>query len=411
MIEIVVSLVLLSIFSLASLTVIASSQRHGVHNRARVAAANLAQRELEFAEEQITASPSGARDLLAEVAAAGGTLDNPHPLEPAAAPGHGYVVDGVAYSISVDAALHTVGNASLCDQGPAGGDAADKQFFATLVTVTVTWEDMGSATPETVAQVFAPHQRVVLGELDTDESIIAVAVTGSPLAGAAAREGILVSLEDSAGLLIGQALTQPTGCATFTVTAPAGSERTYRVWLEGSGTTAETFVSADRHTRPSRDITVSGPRRLERVRFENYDKAATLAVRVVGHSALLHAVDVAPLGGMGEPFQVSIIGGLAQVSGLYPGAYTVSVSSGESLTVTVAEGTSTEVTLTLTATDIPTTHTPDTPATEHPDVTDDCGRHEGSDYAEGSPITPRDPCDEPASPSPPPPLDEGADGE
>ncbi|MDR1295361.1 MAG: hypothetical protein LBK59_10510 [Bifidobacteriaceae bacterium] len=395
-VEVVLSIVLLSIFSLASLTAIASTQRHGVHNRARVAAASLAQRELEFAEEQITASPSGAGDLLAAVDAAGGSLDDPHPLDVAASPGQGYVVDGVAYSTSVQAALHTVGNASLCDSGTAGSPQADGQFFATLVTVTVRWEDMGGTEPETVSQVFAPHQRVVLGELDADQSVIAVAVLGSPLTGGVPREGISVSLEDSSGLVIGQALTQPPGCATFTVAAPDDGGRTYRVWLEGSGTTGETYVSSDRQPRPSRDVTVSGPRQLERVRFENYDKASSLAVRVVGQSALIHAVNVEPLNGMGEPFQVSINAGLATIPDLYPGTYTVSLSSGESLTVTVAEGTLREVTLTA-APSGPS----EPPSTQPPDIVADCGRHDGSDYAAGSPIAPDDPCDTPSPPSVP----------
>jgi hypothetical protein len=374
-----------------------------------VTAANLAQRELEFIEEQITGSPEGAKNLLAAVAAApGGRLTDPHPVNPGASvPADANAVDGTAYEVKVAAALATVGSGNLCEQGPSSALPSD-QLFATQVTVTVTWEGMGSAAPETVTQVFAPYRGVLLGGLAEGESIIAVNVVGSALAASAPREGIRVKLEDDGGTQIGEALTQPGGCATFRVAVPTGTPTSFRVWLDGSGVTGETYVSSDRQPNPSRDVTVTGPRLLERVKFENYDRAGSLSIRVVGAPANLFAVTVKPLNGLAPPFQVSLVGDIALATLLYPGSYMIEEPSGMTLTVTLTEGEYREVVLPINTPPLPTPTPTGTSTGGGGGPGGDCdGTNPTPTPSASGPLGPVDPCEGVTPTATPTPTDTG----
>jgi type II secretory pathway pseudopilin PulG len=401
-VEIIVSVVLLSILSIATITLFTATQRTTAQNRARIAAANLAQRELEFAEEQITASDSGGADLVAAASLTDGHLINPHPLN-GSDPGEPYTVDGMAYTVEVVPRPHLVDGGSACaPDGPDDAQGADK-LFATLVTVNVTWTSMGTALPETVSQLFAPHLGVVSSETEANTSVIVVSVAGSAAAGSVARPNVAIVVENAQGEGTYVGTTNGSGCAPFSIPIPEGTTGTFRVRLEGSTVPTTTYVSSDRQTQPTRNnIVVDGPHRLVRVEFENYDIAGKLTVVVAGSHPLVDSVRVAALNGLTAPFLVPLVNGEAEMTDLYPGTYTVSVATGDSATVTLGEGQISSVTLAVPA--LP-------PPTEGPGGgDDDCGREPGVDYGPDNPITPdgEDPCDEDG---PGPGGDDGDDGE
>jgi hypothetical protein len=185
------------------------------------------------------------------------------------------------------------------------------------------------------------------GQIADDESVLAVSVLGSAASGHGPRAGILVTVQTLDGEVVGQAKTQPAGCATFTLPIEKDTQPTYRVWLDGKGDKSHSYVSADGQTRPSREVTIAGPRQLTRVKFENFDKAATLKVNVVasGVTEVVQSVRVEPVSSLGQPFWANLTGASAQIANLYPGTYTLSAGNAEPVAVTLAEGETRSVTL------------------------------------------------------------------
>jgi len=176
LIEVVVAMVIFGIMVTAALGILVNTLSVTKDNAHRVAAANLATKQIESARSQLAIDiPDGATSRTETVA-------------------------GTDYTITQDASYAVSGSEeSLCQNG--GGQLAYK-----LVTVTVQWPDMGSVKPVRSDTIKA----VGIGAEGLDEALGALAIgvigaTGDPVA------GVVVSL--APGNLT--RTTGANGCAVF----------------------------------------------------------------------------------------------------------------------------------------------------------------------------------------------------
>ena len=172
LIELVVAMVLLGTMAVAVIGVIMNSQTQGVTNRSRIAAANLAAREIDLVREEFARTDAGPLSL-----AAAGYVLNPHPLAGGTA-GQPLVVDGRKYTVVRTAQWNIGGTgASACEGGALVA-------YPTLgVTVSVTWPNMGSVKPVVSNASLAPDKDT---GIPTTDSFIAAKVLdkdANPLVG------------------------------------------------------------------------------------------------------------------------------------------------------------------------------------------------------------------------------------
>lgn len=205
LIELVVAMIVLAAMSVAVIGVILSAQAQSVSNRNRVAAANLAARELDLVREQFATS-TGPIDL-----ATAGTVTNPHQLAGGVA-GQPLTIDGTRYTVQRAVQWNASGNGvSACDGGSIVA-------YPTLgVTVTVTWPKMGSVKPVVSTASLAPPKKVGIA---TDDSFLAVKVIDQESKPLAAMQ-----LQATGGAT---AFTDTTGCAVIPV-SPAAAGTAYDV--------------------------------------------------------------------------------------------------------------------------------------------------------------------------------------
>ena len=112
LVEVVVALVVLGILAMATLGILLSSQKTSVDARARVAAANLAAREIDLVREKFLASDDGPMTVANE-----GVVVNGNPLVAGAA-GQPLQVDGTAYTVRRSSSWNLMGTgASACEAG------------------------------------------------------------------------------------------------------------------------------------------------------------------------------------------------------------------------------------------------------------------------------------------------------
>jgi prepilin-type N-terminal cleavage/methylation domain-containing protein len=208
LIEVVIAMVVLAIFSAAVGVVLLDGLEVSKAGRQRVAAANLAAREIEIARNQFASSEAAAIAL-----AATGAVSNPNPLS-----GSSSVVDGVPYTVSRTVQWLPTGNgASPCD----GGSLVNHPSLR--VQVSVTWPNMGFAKPVRSSTLLTPPKGLLGSTTIAFVAMKAVNAAGQGSAGvqmhASGPGGSFVQTTDSAG------------CAVFQV----GAAGTYAVVADMAG--------------------------------------------------------------------------------------------------------------------------------------------------------------------------------
>lgn len=221
LIELVVAMVVLGTMAVAVIGVIMSSQSQGVANRSRVAAANLAAREIDLVREEFARTDAGPVNL-----AAAGYVLNPHPLAGGTA-GQPLVVDGRQYTVVRTAQWNISGTgASACEGGSLVA-------YPTLgVTVSVTWPNMGNVKPVVSTASLAPDKETGIA---TTDSFVAAKVRDQD---AKPLTGVPVTATGGATTT---GYTDASGCAVIRISPPvAGAAYTIAVadgsYVDLSGT-------------------------------------------------------------------------------------------------------------------------------------------------------------------------------
>src|SRR5690606_18237315 len=307
LVELVVAVVVLAIVSTSVLAIILQAQASTVNNRARVAAANLAARELDIVREEFTRSAAAP----VEVANAG-TLTNPNPLAGGTA-GQPLHLDGTPYTVVRSVQWNIMGEGqSACD----GGSLV--QYPTLGVTVTVTWPNMGSTRPVTSHAALAPRKG---SGVPSTSSFVAVHVVDST---GADNPGRAVRVTGSNGeVRIGT--TDGSGCAVLTVN-PSASGTSYAAQLNDSG-----YVDIAGTNNPTKDVGTLTPGQLNNSVTFAYDVPGTLRVRIVDPdgnpvpSAEVAGSQVSLVsssgGGASSSAAYPVTGTVTEIGGLWPGTY------------------------------------------------------------------------------------------
>jgi prepilin-type N-terminal cleavage/methylation domain-containing protein len=332
LIELVVAMLILAVMSMAIIGVIINAQSQTVTNRSRIAAANLAARELDIVREEFTRTQASPAQVYAE-----GTKVNPHPLRNQTA-GDPLRVDGRAYTVTRDVQWNITGSGqSAC----AGGALVN---YPTLqVRVSVTWPNMRSTKPVVSTAALAPRKDdQVLGTV----GYVAVKVSdslGSPSSGRTVKVWSTGETKT--------ALTDASGCAVVQVNPAGGAGTGYQAQTSDTG-----FVDIAGTTGPSKSVGQVKQGQLNNGVTFTVDRASTLTVQLVDEAGA--PVDPAAIAGgvitlvAGESVGatsskvVAVTGPTMTVSGLWPtqyGAYwgTAPPGTGYSSTKILAGGTGT----------------------------------------------------------------------
>jgi prepilin-type N-terminal cleavage/methylation domain-containing protein len=291
LIEVVVALMILGILAAAVSVTLLDGLAVSKAGRDRVAAANLAAREIEIARNQFNASSADALAL-----AASGTTTNPNPLGAG-----GSEVDGTDFTVTRSVSWLPTGNGvSACD----GGSLVNHPSLR--VDVDVAWPNMRFAKPITSTTLLTPPKGL-LGE--TPLAFLAVKVlnaAGQP------QSGVLVSATGPGG-----GFTQTTdaaGCAVLQV----GAAGTYTVVTDMSGWVDQTG------TQRAEKSVVAVQGSLARMQT-TYDRAAALDVTVVTDAgygfpttnpAINYTRPNVPLAS--SRIVLPNAGGVTRISGLWP---------------------------------------------------------------------------------------------
>lgn len=268
LVEVVVASLLLGILASIILAIVLVTQSAQVGNRGRIAAANLAAREIDLVREQFGATTSGPMDV-----ADAGVVTNPHPLDGGTA-GDPLVVDGTSYTVVRSAAWNLTGEGvSACEGGTL------VSYPTLTVSVRVTWPTMGAIEPVVSHTVLAPDK---LSGVDSDDSFVAVLVVDETAAPSAGRTVYVANGGD-----IRSGLTDSSGCAVVKV-EPAGGGTDYTVSVSDPG-----YVDISNNPAPSKK---TGP--VERGTINNsvnfsYARAGTVQLRLIDPSGgVLSQADV-----------------------------------------------------------------------------------------------------------------------
>ncbi|VTR75585.1 type IV pilus modification PilV family protein [Cellulomonas hominis] len=307
LLEVVIACVLLGILSTAVLTIVLQTQSAGENNRSRVAAANLAAREIDMVRAEFRRTD----DMPLQMAAAG-TQTNKRPLTGGTA-GQPLVVDGTPYTVRTSMQWNVTGNAtSACD----GGTLVK---YPTLgVTVTVTWPNMGGIKPVTTSASLAPEKGD--GVVTTTDSFVAVRVKDSA---GAPNPGRAVAVTGGSTTVTGT--TDAQGCAVVEVT-PAAGGTSYSAKITESG-----YVDIAGTPTPSKAVGTLQAGKLNNSVVFQVDKAGTANLRLVDDTgAQLDAASAAGAqitlvasesSGASNSRTVTATGPVTSVSGLWPTTY------------------------------------------------------------------------------------------
>ncbi len=271
LVEVVVAMVVLGILAAATLAVILKAQESSVDNRSRVAASNLAAREIDIVRgefERTTTAPRAIADA--------GTVTNPHPLT-GGVTGQPLEIDGTPYTVVRSVAWNVVGNgASACDGG------ALVSYPSLGVTVTVTWPGMNGVAPVVSRTVLAPEKGASVPSTSAFVAVRVVDSAGEPSAG---RSVVVASTGESRA-----GRTDASGCAVLEVTpGPSGTAYTAQVSDPG-------YVDISGTPAPAKPVGTIGPGTLSSgVQFA-YDRAATVQLRLVDVSGTPLADSAVPSG-------------------------------------------------------------------------------------------------------------------
>lgn len=253
--EAVVAALLVGVLSAVVLGIIIQTQGSQMGNRSRVAAANLAAREIDLVRQEFMSGNAGP-DAVADA----GVVVNAHPLAGGTV-GDPLEVDGTPYTVTRSTAWNITGaGVSACD----GGALVD---YPTLtVTVAVTWPNMGSIRPVVSHTALAPDKGI---GVQSSSSFVAVKVVDSD---GRANPGRSVTVTGPGFSSTG--LTDALGCAVVEVT-PSASGTAYEATMTDSG-----HVDIANNANPSKSVGTMTPGTLNNSVTFAYDRAASLTLRV-----------------------------------------------------------------------------------------------------------------------------------
>ncbi|MGV8967936.1 MAG: prepilin-type N-terminal cleavage/methylation domain-containing protein [Cellulomonas sp.] len=253
LIEVVVAVVILAILSTAVLSVILKTQTGQISNRARIAAANLAAREIDLVREEFLRS-----DLAPVTIADAGTLTNPHPLDGQTA-GQPLRVDATDYTV-----VRSV-NWNITGDGQSACEGGALVVYPTLgVTVSVSWANMGFVKPIMSFASLAPAK----GQgIPGDASFVAVKVVD---ARGAPNPGRSVTVTSASETRTG--LTDATGCAVVQVN-PAAAGTAFTATMSDTG-----YVDISGTTNPAKTTGTLLQGQLNHEISFAYDRAGTVRV-------------------------------------------------------------------------------------------------------------------------------------
>ncbi|MDR1294222.1 MAG: hypothetical protein LBK59_04595 [Bifidobacteriaceae bacterium] len=326
-VEVIVSVVILSIFGIVAMATVSQGAVTSADNRARIGAAGLAQRELDEAGTKIAASAEGASLLIGE-----GLVANPNPqagLSVGATGDYGFSMDGQKYRVEREASLYDNHVNSPCTDAAL----ADQSAQGTLVTVTVTWEGMSAGTkPHVASKVFPPHGDASAGS-DPTKAQLVVKVEGDTGSGPGPRQGITVNVSSSSGGGGGLS-TDASGCVVFVVTPdPGGTE--YEVTLGAPGGGQDVWDNGDPAPVKTQ---VLYPGKSEPVRFLNYSLSGRVSVTVNGTTPEGTMVVLEPMWAAGATAEAEVITGTAVFEHVAPGTYSIWIDGSLVDAVSVAPG-------------------------------------------------------------------------
>lgn len=310
LIEVVIAVVILALMSTAILGLILKTQSAGVGNRARIAAASLAAREIDMVRDEFGRKDSGPMSI-----ANAGEQTNPHPRDGQVA-GAPFVVDGTSYTVTRTVKWnYTAKGQSAC----TGGSLLTYPTLA--VSVSVTWPNMGVTNPVVSTAALAPAPA---NGIPGTTSFIAVAVldnTGAPNAGR--------TVKVTGGGATAIASTDDSGCAVVAVTPVAGTGTMYTAQLTDAG-----YVDITGATAPSKPVGIVTQGQLSSGLKFGYAKAGSVTVRLVDGStgSLLDpgvvgasqvTTEASESGGSNGKVVHTINGVTDTLSNLWPTQYTV----------------------------------------------------------------------------------------
>lgn len=257
--EVVVAVVLLGVLATLVVSIVLQAQAKTVGNRARIAASNLAAREIDLVREQFMATENGPT-LVADA----GTVVNGNSIT---APGAASHVDGTAYTVTRSSAWNITGTGgSACE----GGSLVE---FPTLtVRVEVTWPNMGQIRPVVSTTQLAPSKEFKLASSAAYVAVKVTDATGGPSTG----RTVWVGSRPYAGA---SGRTDATGCALVTV-SPSASGTDYVASLNESG-----FVDVNSDPAPVRNVGRVMRGTLNTAISIAYDRSASLDLRLSGGGA------------------------------------------------------------------------------------------------------------------------------
>jgi prepilin-type N-terminal cleavage/methylation domain-containing protein len=218
LIEVVVAMVVLLVFAGALSVTLLDGLSVSKVSRERVAASNLAARELEIVRNTFASGDAAALAI-----GAAGSVTNANPLSGVA--GTDSIVDAVPYTVRRDVQwLPTGTGTSACDGGSLVISPALQVF------VTVTWPNMRTARPVTAETVMTPLKGT------TDDLTVAYIAVKVQNADGTPAEAVTATTTGPGGTFVHT--TDGSGCAVFQV----GTAGTYNVtlnqvgWVDQSGT-------------------------------------------------------------------------------------------------------------------------------------------------------------------------------
>lgn len=248
LIEIVVALSVLMVLALAVSITLINGLNVSKQSRQRVAASNLAAREVE-----IVRNTFGSSETAALAVAALGAVDNANPLG-GAGPS---LVDGTPYTVRRDVQWMATGNGvSACDGGSLVSHPSLK------VSVSVTWPDMRTTKPVRTSTLLTPPK----GSLGS--TTIAFVAAKIQNASGLPASGVTVKATGPGGSF--SHVTDASGCAVFQV----GAAGTYNVFMDMPGWVNQLGVQLSAKSQP---VSAGQLARLSMT----YDRAASMEVFVV----------------------------------------------------------------------------------------------------------------------------------
>lgn len=307
LIEVVIAMVVLGTMAVAVIGVIMNTQALGVTNRSRVAAANLAAREVDILREEFSRTADAPMNIANQ-----GTVTNPHPLAGGTA-GQPLRVDGKAYTVQRSVAWNITGEGASACSGGVG-----VKYPTLRVTVSVTWSSMGTTEPVVSRSSFAPRKDdKVLGF----NGYVAVKVSDATGGASVGRTVVVSSAAETRS-----GVTDSSGCAVVQVN-PALTGSSYSARVADAN-----FVDMSSTSGPTKIVGVVARGQLNNTTTFTVAQAATLTLRFVTAAGAPAtpaevaggqvSVTAAEFAGASGTKLIPVTGTTMVVTGLWPTQYT-----------------------------------------------------------------------------------------